>query len=56
MTMQEAYASYVEKSGMKFLNEAGNNSRVEELKANFERFCVKARTKTETRVAETVEM
>ena len=56
MTMQEVYASYVEKSGNKFLNEAGNGERVNEIKSNFKIFCEKARVQTETRVAETPEM
>lgn len=56
MTMQEVYASYVEKAGIRFLNEAGNNARVEEIKANFERFCGVVRTKTETKALEAIEM
>ena len=56
MTMQEVYASYVKKAGMGFLNAAGNNARVEEIKANFERFCEVVRTKTKTKAIEPIEM
>ena len=56
MTMQKVYASYVEKAGSKFLNEAGNSKRVQEIKENFERFCGVARTKVDAKVLESVEM
>jgi len=56
MTMQEMYSSYVEKSGNKFLEEAGNSERVQEIRAHFERFCGTARTIAETKTLEEIVM
>lgn len=58
MTLQEVYVTYIEKSGKNFLNEAGENSRIEKVKANFNRFCEKAQAKTitKTQTQESVEM
>lgn len=58
MTLQEVYVTYVEKAGKNFLNEAGENSRIDKVKASFNRFCERAQAKTVTKAQnqESVEM